>query len=183
MNYWLINYFRDKKYILATLYFFICIILLCTIYYTAEDVKQSDDSYYFYNDRIISSLNFVYLIFLAIIFFIFLHKILFELKIIKFEISKLNNLILLATGGFLVALIIWYEFYYIASFYNGDIKLLSIYFIASSISFSIWLTILFSNKFKSVTLLFFIFVGLAYFIYEFQLVGISIYIDMMNITY
>ncbi len=169
MEYWLLDYFREKKFLRITLYFFTCVVLLYAMYFI-NDASKASDSIYFYNEGLVYSLNILYLILLAIIFLIFVYKILFELRIIKFDIPKVNNLILLVSGGFFFTLLIWYEFYYVTLFYQGEVKLLAGYFIISSILFSLVFTHFLFSKLKNPIILFLIFNSMEYILYEFHLV-------------
>ena len=183
MEYWIIDNFREKKYLRVAIYFLSCVILFFTLYYIVSDTAQDNNNVYYYNDGFVNSVNILYLIFLTITFLIFLYKILFELKIIKFEIQKVNNLILLVSVGFLVALLFWYEFNFVISFYHGDVKLISGYLIGSSILSSMFVTMLLFNKIKNITVLFFIFITLEYVLFEFLVAFIAKYVDIISIIY
>jgi hypothetical protein len=183
MTPWLINYLRERKFLLISLHFFSAFTLFAAVYFITQKVTHTEDSYYYYNDAVINSINSINLVCLSIVFLLFTYKILFELKVIKFDIPKINNLILMVIGGFIVALLIWYEFYYVTLFYHGEVRVLSGYLIGSSILVSISLTIFLSSKFKNITILFGVFAALAYFFYECQVLILAKYVDIMNITF
>lgn len=181
MEYWIYDTFREKKYPRLALYLFSCIILFCTMYYIAGNKVQDNNAYY-YNEGFANAINILSLIFLTVTFLIFLYKIFFELRIIKFEIPKVNNLILLGTCGFFIALLIWYQFYFVTYFYHGEVKLISGYLIGSSILSSMFLTLLFFSKVKNITVLLFIFAALEYIIYECLIAFIAKYVDLMSLN-
>lgn len=183
MNYWLLEYFREKKFLLISIYFFLCLFLFGTIYLLLQDPVQSDNFYYYYNDTIVTSIKGIYIVLLTIVSLVFLYKILFKLKLVKYDVPKVNNLILIILSGFIIALLVWYEFYYVTLFYRGEAKVLSGYIIGSSILLAISITILLSNKFRDMTILFGIFAMLSYFFYECQIVILDKYIDIMNINF
>lgn len=183
MNYWHLNYFREKKFLLLSVYFFACCLLIGTIYFVTDNLAQTNDSYYYYNEGIANAIIIIDLVCLSIVFLIFVYKILFKLKLISYNIPKVNNLILVVACGFIIALLVWYEFYYFTVYYHGEVKILSGYLISSSILLSIAITILFSNRLKNVSILFVIFAMLSYFFYECQLVILAQYMDIMNITF
>lgn len=183
MNFWLSDYFKERKNLLISLYFFACTLLFGIIYFITQDAFPTNDSYYFYNDALVNAITIIDLVCLSIIFLLLVYKILFEFKLVRFVIPKVNQLILMVIGSFIVALLVWYEFYYVTLFYHGEVKSLSGYLIGSSIVFSIALTFLFSARFKSFTILFFIFAALSYFFYECQVVIIAKYVDVMNMAF
>jgi hypothetical protein len=157
--------------------------LFGTIYLLLQDPVQSDNFYYYYNDTIVTSIKGIYIVLLTIVSLVFIYKILFKLRLVKYDIPKVNNLILIVLSGFVIALLVWYEFYYVTLFYRGDAKVLSGYIIGSSILLAISITILLSNKFRDITILFGIFAMLSYFFYECQIVILDKYIDIMNINF
>ena len=183
MNPWLLNYLKEKKFLLITFHFLSAFMLFAAVYYITQEVTQTEDSYYYYNDAVINSINSINLVCLSIVFLLFTYKILFELRIVKFDIPKIDRLILMVIAGFFLALLIWYEFYYVTLFYQGEVRLLSGYLIGSSIIVSISLTIFISNRFKNVTILFGVFSALAYFFYECQVLLLAKFVDVMNLSF
>lgn len=183
MEYWLKDFFREKRYLLVFLYFFSCIVVFVSINFVLEDLSRTNDSYYYYNDVLVDTITVIVLICLIKIFLIFVYKILFELKIVSYNIPMVNNLIMLVACWFVIALLIWYEFYFATMFYHGEVKVLSGYIIGSSILLAVAITVILSTRLKHVSILFFIFAILSYFFYECQLVILAQYIDVMSIRF
>ncbi len=183
MEYWLKDYFKEKRYLLVSFYFFSCIILFGFINFVLDNLAKTNDAYYFNNDVMVNTITVIVLICLISIFLIFVYKILFELKIVTYNIPMVNNLILIVICWFVIAALIWYEFYFATMYFHGEIKILSGYLIGSSIILAVAITVILSDKLKHVSILFVIFAILSYFFYECQLVILAQYIDIMSITY
>lgn len=177
------DYLRERKFLLLILYFFSGLILFGATYFISQDSTYKNDSSYLYNDSIVNTIFIVNLVCLAIVALLIIYKILFEIKLIKFEIPKLNNLVIMVIGSFIFAMLVWYELYYVTLFYHGEVKILSGYLISSSILLSIASTVIFSHRLKNTMILFVIFAALSYFFYECQVVIIAKYVDLMNITF
>jgi hypothetical protein len=177
------DFLRERKFLLLILYFFSSLLLFGAAYFIAQDSVHTDYNYYLYNDSIINSIVIVNLVCLITVSLLFVYKILFGLKLIKFDIPKVNNLVLIVIGSFIFAMLVWYEFYYVTLFYHGEIKLFSGYLIGTSILLSIAITVIFSNRLKNAPILFVIFAALSYFFYECQVLIIIKYVDLMKVTF
>lgn len=183
MEYIIRDYFKERKFLLVTLYCLSAIVLLGFISYIFKNISHGNDSYYYTNNTLVNMIPLVVLICLIKIFLIVVYKILFEFKLVNYHIPMVNNLILLVVSWFVIALLVWYEFYIATMYYHGEVKILSGYLIFTSIVLSIVFTIVLSDKLKHVSLIFIVFTMLSYFFYECQLVILTQYIDLMNILF
>ncbi|MBX7046927.1 MAG: hypothetical protein K1X86_13940 [Ignavibacteria bacterium] len=183
MFFTLTNYIKQRKFLLVCLYSFFCAVLMSVMYFIANDLNHLNDSYYYTNDFLVNSIAIVNIVCISIVFLTFVYKILFELKIVRYNIPMVNRLIVIVVCGFLIAFLIWYEFYYVTLFYQGEVKILTGYLIGSSVLMAISITVIVSTKFKHISILFFIFAILSYFIYECQLAILAQYMDLMSISF